>query len=84
MGERIIVKVNGMSSARMDTSFIDSKLIFKSMYRMCCIIVLQLLSERTKKDAICNVPLPPTQPLASPDEQVAQRLFIVLAAVRAL
>lgn len=25
MGERIIVKVNGMSSARMDTSFIDSK-----------------------------------------------------------
>lgn len=38
--------------------------------------------ERTKKDAICNVPLPPTQPLASPDAQVAQRLFIVLAAVR--
>ncbi|KAH8240038.1 hypothetical protein KR032_010506 [Drosophila birchii] len=59
MGERIIVKVNGMSSARMDTSFID---------------------KRTKKDAICNVPLPPTQPLASPDEQVAQRLFIVLSA----
>lgn len=25
VGERIIVKVNGMSSARMDTSFIDSK-----------------------------------------------------------
>jgi len=24
VGERIIVKVNGMSSARMDTSFIDS------------------------------------------------------------
>ncbi|KAL7732022.1 hypothetical protein ACLKA6_015785 [Drosophila palustris] len=59
MGERIIVKVNGMSSARMDTSFID---------------------KRTKKDAICNVPLPPTQPLASPDAQVAQRLFIVLSA----
>ncbi|KAH8398342.1 hypothetical protein KR215_008655 [Drosophila sulfurigaster] len=59
MGERIIVKVNGMSSARMDTSFID---------------------KRTKKDAICNVPLPPTQPLASPDSQVAQRLFIVLSA----
>ncbi|XP_060656204.1 RNA-binding protein 45 isoform X2 [Drosophila nasuta] len=59
MGERIIVKVNGMSSARMDTSFIDSEL---------------------KKDAICNVPLPPTQPLASPDSQVAQRLFIVLSA----
>ncbi|XP_043650722.1 RNA-binding protein 45 [Drosophila teissieri] len=59
MGERIIVKVNGMSSARMDTSFID---------------------KRTKKDAICNVPLPPTQPLASPDDQVAQRLFIVLSA----
>lgn len=38
--------------------------------------------ERTKKDAICNVPLPPTQPLASPDAQVAQRLFIVLSAVR--
>jgi len=37
--------------------------------------------ERTKKDAICNVPLPPTQPLASPDDQVAQRLFIVLSAV---
>ncbi|KAH8379999.1 hypothetical protein KR009_008484 [Drosophila setifemur] len=59
MGERIIVKVNGMSSARMDTSFID---------------------KRTKKDAICNVPLPPTQPLALPDAQVAQRLFIVLSA----
>ncbi|XP_070852228.1 RNA-binding protein 45-like [Drosophila suzukii] len=58
-GERIIVKVNGMSSARIDTSFID---------------------KRTKKEAICNVPLPPTQPLASPDAQVAQRLFIVLSA----
>ncbi|XP_016943621.2 RNA-binding protein 45 [Drosophila suzukii] len=59
VGERLIVKVNGMSSARMDTSFID---------------------KRTKKEAICNVPLPPTQPLASPDAQVAQRLFIVLSA----
>ncbi|XP_017071621.1 RNA-binding protein 45 [Drosophila eugracilis] len=59
VGERIIVKVNGMSSSRMDTSFID---------------------KRTKKDAICNVPLPATQPLASPDTQVAQRLFIVLSA----
>ncbi|BFF97728.1 RNA-binding protein 45 [Drosophila madeirensis] len=66
MGERIIVKVNGMSSARMDTSFIDST---KKASR-----------ERTKKDAICNVPLPPAQPLASPDAQVAQRLFIVLSA----
>lgn len=59
MGERIIVKVAGMSSARMDTSFID---------------------KRTKKDSICNVPLPPAQPMVSPDTTVAQRLFIVLAA----
>ncbi|XP_030375317.1 RNA-binding protein 45 [Scaptodrosophila lebanonensis] len=59
MGERIIVKVSGMSSSRMDTSFID---------------------KRTKKDSICNVPLPPAQPLASPDAPVAQRLFIVLTA----
>lgn len=58
MGERVIVKVAGMSSSRMDTSFID---------------------KRTKKDSICNVPLPPTQPLAPSDAQIAQRLFIVLA-----
>ncbi|KAL9903519.1 RNA-binding protein 45 [Glossina fuscipes] len=58
VGERIIVKVSGMSSSRIDTSFID---------------------KRTRKDSICNVPLPPAQPLASSDAPVAQRLFIVLA-----
>lgn len=82
MGERIIVKVNGMSSARMDTSFIDSEssLIYLNIVYIISIPFL----ERTKKDAICNVPLPATQPLASPDAQVAQRLFIVLAAVSRL
>lgn len=37
--------------------------------------------ERTRKDSICNVILPPAQPLASSDAEVAQRLFIVLASV---
>ncbi|XP_013112541.2 RNA-binding protein 45 [Stomoxys calcitrans] len=58
-GERIIVKVSGMSSSRIDTSFIE---------------------KRTKMDSICSVPLPPMEPLAPKDAQVAQRLFIVLAA----
>ncbi|XP_023291622.2 RNA-binding protein 45 [Lucilia cuprina] len=58
VGERLIVKVSGMSSSRIDTSFID---------------------KRTRKDSICNVPLPPSQPMASSDAPVAQRLFIVLA-----
>ncbi|XP_061397758.1 RNA-binding protein 45-like [Musca vetustissima] len=57
-GERIIAKISGMSSARIDTSFID---------------------KRSKMDAICNVPLPPVEPMASADAQCAQRLFIVLA-----
>lgn len=35
MGERIIVKVNGMSSARMDTSFIDSESSLISLYILC-------------------------------------------------
>uniref|UniRef100_T1P7L1 RNA recognition protein n=1 Tax=Musca domestica TaxID=7370 RepID=T1P7L1_MUSDO len=56
-GERIIAKVSGMSSARIDTSFID---------------------KRTKMDAVCNVPLPPVEPMAPADAQCAQRLFIVL------
>ncbi|XP_075163321.1 RNA-binding protein 45-like [Haematobia irritans] len=59
-GERIIVKVSGMSASRIDTSFIE---------------------KRTKMDSICSVPLPPMEPLAPKDAQVAKRLFIVLTAL---
>lgn len=78
MGERIIVKVAGMSSSRMDTSFIDST-INKSLWNIKN--YKNIFIERTKKDSICNVPLPPAQPLAPSDAPVAQRLFIVLASV---
>ncbi|XP_037933244.1 RNA-binding protein 45-like isoform X1 [Teleopsis dalmanni] len=38
-----------------------------------------LIDRSANNDSIVNVSLPPMQPMASPDEPVAQRLFIVLA-----
>lgn len=47
-----------------------------------CSFPFTKLAGRPKKDSICNVPLPDlAQPMAPCDAPVAQRLFIVLAAV---